>query len=250
MPWLFAMIRLSIYPSVLHTSIIECYCLLYTGLISLCQKKDFSSGVLASNSLEYFWAGVSPFYTAKYENFSLTRSFSLGYFGKMPDGYFCVIWLKWHQEFGSRATGHSSMWGQGAITLASFLDLVCITHSLNECMNLYPLGLPGSTTIITPFSFSLCQSASIINDLPFADYTSWRTYPRMIRSNLPLSPDGIIANESTQSTSFSNWSCEMNLPSLRIDMLGSTAAILLRGSLVFLPKISLAAHEPDPRPAP
>ena len=69
-------------------SIMECFYLLSTGRTNLGQKKDFSAGVFASNSVSNYYAAVSPFFTAKKENFSLIVSRSVEFLGKIVFGYF------------------------------------------------------------------------------------------------------------------------------------------------------------------
>ena len=134
----------------------------------------------------------------------MVKSGSLGRLGNTLPGYFCMSSEKWHHEFGSLASGHSCIWGQGAIMLASSLDFVLITQSLAEWIYLKPFGLPGSTITNIPSSLSLYQRASITSYRAFGEGTSYSTKPRIIRSNLPLSPAGTIARESTHSTSFLN----------------------------------------------
>lgn len=72
----------------MHISIIECFYFFITGRTNLGQKNDFSSGVFASNSLLNFYPAVSPFFTAKNENFSFVVSLSAVFFGKIVFGYF------------------------------------------------------------------------------------------------------------------------------------------------------------------
>ena len=64
-----------------------CLCFLMIGLISLGQKYDFSSGVLAWISFVNSIFGVYLFfYAIKYEYFSLTVSGSAARFGKTELG--------------------------------------------------------------------------------------------------------------------------------------------------------------------
>lgn len=91
-------------------------------------------------------------------------------------GNFNPICEKWHQPL--LFIGHSKWCGHGATIEASSL-VFCNIQVLKSCMNLNPLGLPGSITINIPLVFNLFHNISITNNLCFDVWSSCKTYPRI-----------------------------------------------------------------------